>query len=128
MRAVLWALVLSVAGCGASGGASCGHDDLIGTWQGYPVQGRFVGMMVAQHFVADGSYSIDLNQASFHGSWGYADGQLTISGDGSCPSGSGDGVYLVKWDGCQDAVLSIVSDPCMGRSQSLNGMHIIRPF
>ena len=117
-------VLLLAAGCGGAA-APC---DLTGRWMGSPVMGRFVGARVAQTFDADGSYHIELNDATFDGRYAFDGTTLTISDDASCPSDAGDGVYRPRFSGCDDAILAIVSDGCQGRMETLNGIHIIRPF
>ena len=124
MRLVLAALLSCVAACGSPAPAC----DITGTWMGAPIMGHFVNMRVSHTFNADGSYEVSLNEAVFHGRWALSGTRLTLSGDGSCPTGTGDGVYEMRFSGCMDAILAIVSDPCQGRSDTLNGEQLLKPF
>jgi hypothetical protein len=121
---LLAALAASLPACGDPGPAC----DLTGTWMGSPVMGQFVNARVSHTFNADGTYAVNLNDATFDGQWALSGTRLTISNDGSCPTGSGDGVYQMNFSDCMHAILALVSDPCAGRSQTLNGEEIIKPF
>lgn len=129
MRAAICTLALAalfvLGGCG-TGAPAC---SLVGMWMASPVMGMQTGEKVTQSFGADGSYEVSIDSATWTGSYTQDGAQLTISNDGSCPSGSGDGVYSLKWDtDCKGAIYSLVSDGCVGRAQTFNGMRIIKPF
>ena len=128
MRRALVTVALALAGCYSNGTMTCGRADVVGSWDGTPVMGNFVGMRVRQTFNDDGSYSIYLNEQPFAGSWSFAGNQLTISNDTSC-LGAGDAVYSVNFDDtsmCRAAILDVVADPCNGRMSTLNGMSITK--
>ncbi len=117
------ALVLSfLAACSSDAPKPCG---LIGSWSGSPLQGNFAGQRVTQIFMADTTYEIDLNDAPFFANWALDGKRLTLSNDTSCQS-SPPAQYDVTFYGCDMAIYAIVSDDCMGRSTTLNGMSITK--
>ena len=115
-------LLLLLTACGPPPPKPC---DLVGTWSGSPLQGNFAGERVTQIFKSDTTYEIDLNDAPFFANWKLENNRLTLSEDTSCQS-SPPAQYDVTFYGCDMAIYAIVSDECMGRATTLNGMSITR--
>jgi hypothetical protein len=115
-------LILFLLACSSSAPKPCG---LLGTWSGSPVSGNFAGQRVTQTFKADTTYEIDLNDAPFFANWKFDNDRLTLSEDTSCQS-SPPAQYDVTFYGCDMAIYAIVSDDCMGRATTLNGMSITK--
>lgn len=130
MRALfIIVFAISLAGSLAGCGGAATQCSVTGKWMASPVMGTIASEKVAQVFNADGSYEVDIDDAAWYGRWSQSGDRLTISDDGSCPAGTGDGVYHLRWDpDCKGAIYELVSDPCLGRSTTLNGMRIIMPF
>jgi hypothetical protein len=116
-------ILLLLAACSSSGDPK--PCDLVGKWSGSPLQGNFAGERVTQIFNADTTYEIDLNDAPFFANWKLEKNRLTLSEDTSCQS-SQPAQYDLTFYGCDMAIYAIVSDDCMGRAMTLNGMSITK--